>query len=424
MMQKKLTLLFCILSLMLLVSCSGDMSSGGPGTGAETTNGIILSSAGEPVVNAQILIIDRAMWHDNYKHSIDFVHTSATTDSAGKFIINDSLPKSYNIQVDFNDQGIIIEDSSFFNGDTILLKKYGSFVGSINDSTLHTSALFLAGTNYRANIKSNGHFEFNKLSEGIFPVFAEEPDSLLMVRVLKLATDSTVKHENIPILAQSLLVEDFQTGEFEFTVLGRSTGSEWYAYNDQDSHSKFPYFYSIQTTTVNYLNDGEYALHYYSELRGDYSQAKDLEHPYTGIGFTLGESWVDKDTSFELSEMDSLSFRAKGNGVIRIKIGDLITDSVFGGEWNDFGCYLELESDSEWQSYSITPSMLSLAQIDSTKPGYDLTWNDVADYIYRIEFEFNGFNNNIEEDLNLWVDDIVIHGINLEQLIKYRQKRY
>lgn len=423
MIRKYLTLPLSILFLLLLISCSGNMSSGGPGTGAETTNGIILSSAGEPIVNAQVLIIDREMWHENYKQNIDFVHASATTDSNGTFIIKDSLPTFYNIQVDFNDEGIIIEDSTFFNGDTISLKRYGSFVGSINDSTLHTSALFLAGTNYRTRIKSNGHFEFNKLSEGIFPVFAEEPDSLLMVRILKLATDSTIKHENIPVLTHSLLVEDFQTGEFEFTVLGKSTGSEWYAYNDQDSGSKFPYFYSIQTTTVSYLNDGEYALHYFSELRGDYSQANPLEHPYTGIGFTLGESWVDKDTSFELSELDSLSFRAKGNGVIRIKIGDLITDSVFGGEWNDFGCYVELESDSEWKSYSITPAMLSLAQIDSTKPGYDLEWKDVADHIYRIEFEFNGFNNNIDEDLNLWVDDIVIHGINLEQLIKYRQKR-
>lgn len=416
-MIRLLLKLFTIFTVIItLVSCSGDLS-GNPGTGAETTNGKIMASTGEPAINAEVLVIDRTGWHNDYKNVIKY---KTTTDSNGVFSLpNESLPNHYNIQVDYNDEGIIIDDTIYSEETPLKLKKYGSFIGSINDSSLNTKALFLAGTNYKTTIKSNGHFEFNKISEGKFPVFAEEKDSLLMVRVLKVSTDSIVKHENIPVLTQSLLVEDFQTGEFEFTVLGKSTGSEWYAYNDQDSSSLFPYFNSIQTTNIKYLNDGEFGLHYYCELRGDYSQAKYNEHPYSGIGFTLGESWVDTDTSFELLEMDSLTFRAKGNGVIRIKIGDLITDSIFGGEWNDFGYYLNLDED--WKTYSVTPDMLTLAQIDSTKEGHDLTWEEVADYIHRIEFEFNGFNNDINEDLNLWLDDIVIHGINLEQLIKYRE---
>lgn len=422
-MIKLLIRLFTIFTVLIsLVSCSSNVG-GGTGTGAETTNGIVLSSTGKPVVDAKVLVIDRGEWHENYKNKKDFVYKIGVTDSNGAFII-DSLPDHYNLQIDYGDEGIIIEDTMLVEGIELSLKKHGSFIGSVNDSFLNTHALLLAGTSYRTTIKSNGHFEFNSIPEGKFPVFAEEPDSLLMVRVLKLSTDSIVRHENIPVLTHSLLVEDFQTGEFEFTVLGRSTGSEWYVFNDQDTSSKFPYFNSVQSANVKYLNDGEFALHYYCELRGDYSQANDDEHPYSGIGFTLGESWVDKDTSFELKEMDSLTFKAKGNGIIRIKIGDLITDSVFGGEWNDFGYYLELESADEWKSYSITPDMLTLAHIDSTKEGHDLTWDSVANHIYRIEFEFNGFHNSINDDLNLWLDDIVIHGINLEQLIKYRKRRW
>lgn len=427
-MRTILKTIFMLLPALLLISCSAN-SVGGPGTGAETTNGYVVASSGVPVVNANVIIVDRGNWHDDYptKKETGFVYASAKTDSLGRFAFTKELPTYYNIQIEHDGEGVLIQKAELVHdtGKVLSLKRFSIFTGSIDDPHLEAHTLFIAGTNYKTVVKSNGHFDFNNLSEGKYPVFADPtPDSLLMVRVLKMPTDSIISQENIPVLKHSVAVEDFQTGKLELTTLGRSTGSEWYSYNDNDTSNDDHYFNSTISKTVNNLGDGEYALHYATTLFADFSQVEDsLEKPYTGIGFTLGESYVDEDTTFEFQDVDSITFKAKGNGVIRLKIGNSISDSVFGGEWNDFGAYVDLEERDEWREYSITPDMLAIALIDSTKPGFDLTWQDVYNHVTRIEFEFNGKHNNIEEELNLWIDDIEIHGINLEQLVKYRETR-
>ena len=240
-----------------------------------------------------------------------------------------------------------------------------------------------------------------------------------MVSVLQLKTDSTVDHPNIHVLTNSVAIDDFESGKFDFTVLGRSTGSEWYTYNDTDSSSETSLFNSLLDTYIKSTDEGGYALKIVGELKSETDSTRKSETSdiaYVGVGFPIGESYVDRDTIFNLSTLDSLTFSAKGHGVIRVKFGSQYTDSIYEGEWNDLGASIDINSNN-WEQYSVTPEMLTLS---SEKMGNDISWSDISKTIIRIEFEFNEKQNPLDTKLIFWIDDIYLNGLNLEQLLNGR----
>ena len=80
----KLTLVlaaaFCT---MLCTSCSTNVT-GGPGTGAETTNGIVVSSSQTPLEDALVLAIDAKNWVDNSNNNLPVILDSTRTSAAAK----------------------------------------------------------------------------------------------------------------------------------------------------------------------------------------------------------------------------------------------------------------------------------------------------------------------------------------------------
>ncbi len=391
----------------LLLRCSTDVA-GGPGTGAETTNGYVLSSAQTPAANVAVLAIDSRKWLEYSINNKPVIFDSARTDSTGFFEFEKSLPNHYNIQIDNSKEGLFIADAEELFNDTthittVTLSPYATFKGSIKDNQSYlVDNIRIAGTSYRAALQTNGSFTFHRIPAGTFSVFADvrisNDTEMVLISVEEIEAGETVTHSDIEIFANTIILEDFNDGNFDETVLGAITGGSWYRFGDfQIGHGKSKIEISVDSL-------GAYSG---SSLRSNAILREGFKYPYVGLGFFLGEN---NYKTFNLSGMEKLTFRAKGNGTVRVNLETCLTDSACSG-YDTFGDTITL--DTVWKKYEILPDSLELLIKKE-----DFLWVQARDRVIRIEFEFMGDFNHLYDSLALHLDDIHIEGMTLDELLQ------
>src|SRR4030042_4671559 len=104
------TLVLLSIFLIFLIHCSSNVA-GGPGTGSETTNGIVLSATGNPVAHASVLLIDEKNWLEHSASNTSSTIDSVVTNSKGRFEFTTPLPSTFTLQIIGVEEGLVIKNA-------------------------------------------------------------------------------------------------------------------------------------------------------------------------------------------------------------------------------------------------------------------------------------------------------------------------
>ena len=377
MMKNQLLLL---LSTLLWFSCSTpeDPVSGGPGS--ETTNGIvaqIFDSKGNPAAKAGV-----ALRHVNYAPDSaslfeEVIIPDLFTDSLG-FVTIDSIDDgSYRITVEQN--GEMLSRETKFKDSLDLgemhLKKTGSFKGSI---ALPSKSKFgwvgIYGLDILAKTDSLGNFALPELPPA---------DDTLSLYIRNESFTDTLREKNIFIKPNSdevefmgMTLQDFERTSYDY----------WYITPDTigavlNSPSSFP-----------------------EGIVYDSTRESNVFHASYQMG--LGWSWVVIGTSIEqgplnFSQLDSISFWAKGNGLIRVQLENwTVFSELEGTNLKTYTPYKLLTEDT-WEHIVIKPE--NFCEIDDVYTECD-SWETTKRSVQQIHFFLNSGSS-------IYLDDITLYGI-------------
>jgi hypothetical protein len=178
----------------------------------------------------------------------------------------------------------------------------------------------------------------------------------------------------------------------------------WYGWDDADAGGSS---YLIPNLTAN-STFSDYLVSY--EGMGKVGHVKFVygdryQYPYAGVGCN---SKSNQYSYINLSKMTAISFYIKGKGSIRVSFSSKKVDNYPEGiNWGNLQKTITIPS--QWQQITIpvselTPPDKSQQQLDG------LTWNDVRDSIRAIQFE-NAMSRTAGDTIDLWLDNIYLHGI-------------
>lgn len=188
-------------------------------------------------------------------------------------------------------------------------------------------------------------------------------------------------------------------------------GGYWYTYSDIDKDEGnsviIPKIYGsdispLISNNCESLNNNSLSLQFILKDK--------IKYPFAGIGFLI---FGEESDYHDLSSMEKLSFWAKGEGVIRLKFFSSHDDSAI----NDKGHFgKDITLSSEWKLYEIKAEDIT-PQAESETETLGLKWKDISKKVNKIHFETQA-NYPVDTPISLHLDDIVIHGVSIDDLIK------
>jgi hypothetical protein len=206
----------------------------------------------------------------------------------------------------------------------------------------------------------------------------------------------------IPAPVNRILIDDFSIGKLQ-TNLGRLIGGGWW-YSVADGNRGNGES-SVQYGVVNGPEcwSGQ-------SMRANFYMGTRLGYAWAIMGFYLSTS----SNVFNLSSMQALSFYAKGQGTIQVRLFSTLLDTLSG---NDDQFSYNLASPSEWTHITIPIDSFRLAE-NSVAMRKGITWEQVAPSIQIIYFMASAPSiSNLGESITLWLDDIALEGVGLETFV-------
>ena len=409
----KLLFLLPILSVSLLtLNCSDNTVAGG----IETTNGGVAMINGHPAEGATVRLV-MPTFEGVIQNSL--VVDSAITGDDGSFILNREIDGNYNLQIEHEQGAVVVRGFRAVHNQIIDLYEQGQLSGRVNSDLAGPVRLNLWGSAYSAIADENGSFDFGPVAPGVYK----------MVAVVPLSTDPTAttlspksvldigSAENIH---DTIDVSDPLTEGLPYHSLGHFVDDiVWYTFSDSISRRYDPHSAqwiidetaprlegnsSIQVSSLPDITSGG-PLGAIAVLGDEY------DYPYAGLGTSLAYDY--SGLLMNLSSMTHFTFNARGNGVLRIRFGsDLLEENNGGGQYT----YQFVLTD-DWQQIEITPDSLELTPFDEDLAA-QYPWSEAAATTNRIEFEFSISNNAVGDTLILECDNMVFHGVRLEELIE------
>lgn len=382
--------------------CGFDFAGGG---GSQTTNSItccVVSWRNKPVSNATVKLIDTKNWACLVANNLSPVLDSTKTDSNGYFTFNNMPDNTCNLQVDHPEGGAVIRHFSSGSTtpfDTVVLQKHAVVKGSCTADEGSAETVEFEGTAYRAAVGSDQTFNIPAISPGTYPLlFGSSSGAIAIGKTLSLLAGQTENAGNIPVAFGTLLVDDFKDGDI-FSIPGRITGGFWYSFIDTLDGGSSWLSYRI-------ADDSDADENYISAYITLVDRPKGA---WAGVGVTMG--WGCSE--WDLSRVKSISFRARGRGIVRVSLESALVDSI--NLWPHFGYIIML--DSNWTSYEIPVDSLKL--IAGTRAYQEgVTWSEAVKRVNRIEFETSTlYQDSITEDIRIDVTDLSLEGISAWELL-------
>ena len=114
---------------------------------------------------------------------------------------------------------------------------------------------------------------------------------------------------------------------------------------------------------------------------------------------------------FDLSDLTAITFRAKGNGLMRI---GFITDTILNGypegeNWGHFGC--EFSLSPEWKLYTIPVKNIQPKPWSKAQQS-EVMWDAGMKKVCSLEFSSSQQYDKVAEDsLEIFIDDIKLYGL-------------
>lgn len=370
---------------------SGIVESGGGLDIGNPTKICVVDSLNRPVVHASVKIIPSDAWFENVFSGSDVVADSAVTDTSGVIRFDSLAAENYNLQVDHPSGGALVRD---FHGtdsesvNTITIRKYGSISGSISSTSGTPARIRLAGTAYSASVGSDGTYTLPTIPEGVcYPIImAADSQWTCAHTVTVISSEASVSNEEVSFT--TLLIDDFEDSAGT-AKMGRFVNNYYlYAMHaDIDSASAA---YRIVTGGIDAGN----------ALLGTLI----TRHAWALVGFSLGVK-PDGDSTWDFSPATGCSFYAKGSGTLNVSFeSDFIEKK---GSYKHYSADIVLQE--QWRHYTISFDSLSFKE--DLNPAPDITWEESARSIKRIEF------NALEGDtVEFRLDDLAIEGIDLSKV--------
>ena len=381
--------LIALSTAAMLSACSDtDKTAGGGSSGTDAGNAIMaqLTVDGQPAAFARVKLSE--------SESLDAADNEFTkADKNGKVVFENVAEGTYTLEAILDNKALQKEIS--VEGDDVDLGKESleetvSIEGSVGNGMEGT--VKVRGMSHSAKVK-DGKFSMDSLPAGpISLVFipsekgADTSSTYLKVVAGESSTASTFAEES-----RALLLDDFQDSNYQNRFMPAHTyyGGWWYFNYSEDNVT--PDFITDdgkhRFTLEN--EDGNIVAHVaatFGETVKDSSG--EAIWPWATVGIELGKS--NKALCNDISSVDSIAFRAKGEGAIVFGLADETQKKE-----DQLIAQYEITLDEDWTRFSVP-----LAEIIDPRFSYNcvnqLVWNFKP--------------NNEEKTVKFWLDDIELTG--------------
>ncbi|WP_290737597.1 hypothetical protein [Fibrobacter sp. UBA3718] len=379
--------LIALSTAAVLSACSDtDKTAGGGPSGTDAGNAIMaqLTVDGQPAAFARVKLSE--------SESLDAADNEFTkADKNGKVVFENVAEGTYTLEARLDGKAlqkeVSVEGSDVDLGKEAL-EETVSIAGSVGDGAEGT--VKVRGMAHSAKVK-DGKFSMDSLPAGpISLVFipnkkgADTSSTYMKVIAGESSTASTFAEES-----RALLLDDFQDSNYQNRFMPARTydGGWWYFdYNEETVTPKFTDNGSSHRFSLE-SEDGNIVAHVaatFGEAVKDSSG--ETQWPWATVGIELGKS--DKSLCNDISSVDSIAFRAKGEGAIVFGLIDETQSSQIIAQ-------SEFTLGDKWERISIPLA-------DILDPQFSYTC------VNQLVWSFKP--NNEEKTVNFWLDDIELTG--------------
>lgn len=379
--------LIALSTAAVLSACSDtDKTAGGGPSGTDAGNAIMaqLTVDGQPAAFARVKLSE--------SESLDAADNEFTkADKNGKVVFENVAEGTYTLEARLDGKAlqkeVSVEGSDVDLGKEAL-EETVSIAGSVGDGAEGT--VKVRGMAHSAKVK-DGKFSMDSLPAGpISLVFipnkkgADTSSTYMKVIAGESSTASTFAEES-----RALLLDDFQDSNYQNRFMPARTydGGWWYFdYNEETVTPKFTDNGSTHRFTLE-SEDGNIVAHVaatFGEAVKDSSG--ETQWPWATVGIELGKS--DKSLCNDISSVDSIAFRTKGEGAIVFGLIDETQSSQIIAQ-------SEFTLGDKWERISIPLA-------DILDPQFSYTC------VNQLVWSFKP--NNEEKAVNFWLDDIELTG--------------
>lgn len=382
--------LIALTTAAMLSACSdSDKTAGGGPSGTEAGNAITaqITVAGQSAAFARVKLSE--------SESLDASESEfAEADSNGKIVFENVAEGTYTLEAKLDNKALQKEVS--VEGDDVDLGKESleetvSIEGSVGKGMEGT--VKVRGMSHSAKV-TDGKFSMDSLPAGpISLVFipnekgADTSSTYMKVVAGESSTASTFAEES-----RALLLDDFQDSNYQNRFMPARTydGGWWYfAYSAENVTPEFI------TDTVQHRfelaveEDGNIAAHVAATFGETIKDSTgEAIWPWATVGIELGKS--DKSLCNDISSVDSIAFRTKGEGAI---VFGLIDETQ--KKEDQLIAQYEITLGEDWARFSVP-----LAEIIDPRFSYTC----VNQLVWRFK------PNNEEKTVIFWLDDIELTG--------------
>ena len=372
----------------MLSACSdNDKTAGGGPSGTEAGNAITaqIMAAGQPAAFARVKLSE--------SESLDAADSEFTeADSNGKIVFENVAEGTYTLEARLDGKAlqkeVSVEGSDVDLGKEAL-EETVSIEGSVGEGA--EGIVMVRGMAHSAKVK-DGKFSMDSLPAGpLSLVFipgkegADTSSTYLKVVAGESSTASTFAEES-----RALLLDDFQDSNYQNRFMPAHTynGGWWYFSFETNVTPDFITDDNKHRFTLE-DEDGNIVAHVeatFGETIKDSSG--EAIWPWATVGIELGKS--DKTLCNDISSVDSIAFRAKGEGAIVFGLVDETQKKE-----DQLIAQYEITLDEDWTRFSVP-----LAEIIDPRFSYNcvnqLVWNFKP--------------NNEEKTVKFWLDDVELTG--------------
>jgi len=379
--------LIALSTAAVLSACSDtDKTAGGGPSGTDAGNAIMaqLTVDGQPAAFARVKLSE--------SESLDAADNEFTkADKNGKVVFENVAEGTYTLEARLDGKAlqkeVSVEGSDVDLGKEAL-EETVTIAGSVGDGAEGT--VKVRGMAHSAKVK-DGKFSMDSLPAGpISLVFipnkkgADTSSTYMKVIAGESSTASTFAEES-----RALLLDDFQDSNYQNRFMPARTydGGWWYFdYNEETVTPKFTDNGSSHRFSLE-SEDGNIVAHVaatFGEAVKDSSG--ETQWPWATVGIELGKS--DKSLCNDISSVDSIAFRTKGEGAIVFGLIDETQSSQIIAQ-------SEFTLGDKWERISIPLA-------DILDPQFSYTC------VNQLVWSFKP--NNEEKTVNFWLDDIELTG--------------
>ncbi len=379
--------LIALSTAAVLSACSDtDKTAGGGPSGTDAGNAIMaqLTVDGQPAAFARVKLSE--------SESLDATDNEFTkADENGKIVFENVAEGTYTLEARLDGKAlqkeVSVEGSDVDLGKEAL-EETVSIAGSVGEGAEGT--VKVRGMAHSAKVK-DGKFSMDSLPAGpISLVFipsekgADTSSTYMKVIAGESSTASTFAEES-----RALLLDDFQDSNYQNRFMPARTydGGWWYFdYNEETVTPKFTDNGSSHRFSLE-SEDGNIVAHVaatFGEAVKDSSG--ETQWPWATVGIELGKS--DKSLCNDISSVDSIAFRTRGEGAIVFGLIDETQSSQIIAQ-------SEFTLSDKWERISIPLA-------DILDPQFSYTC------VNQLVWSFKP--NNEEKTVNFWLDDIELTG--------------